>query len=128
MALTSRRRAPPETAPRFQAGWRWIASAGSAAHAGDGNGAGGDLRLAAGELACVADRFPGHRRDADPDLEFLLEEQRAMEIARCRDAGPVDVAAGRRDAQAGFAPERVLGLLHVAEIPAEVHDARASVS
>src|SRR2546425_131357 len=31
---------------------------------------------------------------------------------------------GRRRAQAGFAPERVLGFLHVAEIPTEVHDAR----
>src|SRR5262249_20388654 len=45
------------------------------------------------------------------------------EFERRRDARPADLAAGRMDAQAGLAPHRVLGLFHVAEEPAEVHDA-----
>ena len=39
------------------------------------------------------------------------------------DARPADVAVGRVDAEPGLAPERVLGFLHVAEEPAEMHDA-----
>src|SRR6266850_158399 len=85
--------------------------------------AGRNLRRPAGNQAGVLDCLPGDCRDRDTDLELLLEVQRAMVIERRGDARPPDFGAWRRDAEAGLAPQRVLGLLHVAEEPAEMHDA-----
>ena len=64
------------------------------------------------------------RHDADPRVEFVLEAQRPVVVERRGHARKADAAFGARDAQAGRAPQRVLRLLHVAEVAAEMHDAR----
>src|SRR5262245_42666148 len=93
-------------------------------HADDRHRAGRDVRVALLQRARVRDRLLRQRRDAQQDVELVLEAQRAMELERGRDARPPDVGVRRMNAQAGFAPERVLGFLHVAEEPAEMDDAR----
>ena len=61
--------------------------------------------------------------DADEDVELLLEIEAAAELALGCEARPANVAAWRRDCQAGGAPQRMLGFLHIAKHHREVHDA-----
>src|SRR5438105_7439832 len=93
------------------------------ADARDCQSAGRNLRRPARNQAGVLNCLPGDCRDRDADLELLLEVQRAMIIERRGDARPPDFRAWWRDTEAGLAPQRVLGLLHVAEEPAEMHNA-----
>src|SRR5262245_43584558 len=72
--------------------------------------AGGDLRLASRDLGRVPDRAPRLLRDLDDHFELLLEVQRRVELERGGDAREADLAAGWDDAEAGGAPERMLGL------------------
>ncbi len=82
------------------------------------------MRLgAAGELAHVAHRPFLDRRDADADLELVLEAEGAVIVERGRNPRPADGGAGGRDAEPGRPPQGVLGLLHVAEECGEVDDA-----
>ena len=58
------------------------------------------------------------------DVEFVLEAQRPVVVERRRHARDSRRWLSRGDAEAGRAPQRVLRLLHVAEVVAEMHDAR----
>src|SRR5262249_43338291 len=91
--------------------------------AGDGHATAGEFLAVPGQRALVANRLLRHLRDAQVDVELVLEAQRAVELERAGDARPADVAVGRMNAEAGLAPHRVFGFLHVTEEPAEMHDA-----
>src|SRR5262245_51431135 len=93
------------------------------AHAGDRHHASGDLFIAFGQQAAVADRSPADLDDPQPDIELILETQRPTEVEVGVDARPPDVRVAGMDAQSRLAPQRVLGFLHVAEEPAEMDDA-----
>ena len=62
--------------------------------------------------------------DADARVELVLEPQRPVIVEAGGHAREADVGAARGDAEPRLAPQRVLGLLHVAEVDAEMDDAR----
>src|SRR5436189_2157397 len=84
-------------------------------HAGDFPPAGGHPLSVTCDLAGVSDRPTRQLTDANGHVELLLESQRPMVFARCRDARPSDGRGRVVDTQASFAPERVFRILEVAE-------------
>ena len=57
------------------------------------------------------------------DLELVFEMERRVEFDRRGDARKAEIGTRRHNRQAGRAPERMLGFLHVPEKLAEMDDA-----
>src|SRR5687767_1453697 len=70
----------------------------------------------------VADRPSADSVNDHVHVELVLELQRRLEVDVRVHARQPEVMPGRDDAHAHTTPERVLGLFHVFEVPAEVHD------
>ena len=91
----------------------------------NGQAPGGDRLAVLRYVRRVADGLFSDLDDADVHLEYVLEPERPAKVERCGDAGKADARSGRRDAEAGGAPQRMLGLFHVAVEPGKMHDSRA---
>src|SRR4030095_11281351 len=87
----------------------------------DGDGPSRDLLLTFRERAHIPHALFADGDNADAGVEFVLEPQWAVIVEPRGHARKPHVAA-RRDAQSRLSPERMFGLLHVAEVDAEVHD------
>ena len=76
------------------------------------------------ERTHIAHALLPDRHDADACVEFVLELQRPVIVERGGHTRKANVGATRGDADAGRPPQRVLRLFHVAEVVAEMDDAR----
>ena len=105
-------------------GRAFITPSSSSAHAHNRDRPRRDLLVALRERAHIAHALLADRHDADACVEFVLELQRAVIVERGGHPRKANVGATRGDADSGRAPQRVLRLFHVAEVDAEMDDAR----
>src|SRR5690349_24674022 len=94
-----------------------------AGDAGDLPRAGRDAFTVPGDLAGVGDSSLGHFDDPYRDVEFLLELQRPVKLARGSDSRPADWRVLRVNAESRIPPELMLGIFEVAKEVREMHQA-----